>query len=64
MEKLVVSANVARQMLSTSPNTMQMLINTGEVKAFKEGRSWKVSVESLKEYVTKRVREDMERRGL
>lgn len=62
MEKLVVSLNEARKMLCTSPNTVQELIETGQIEAYKDGKRWKISIESLKKYVDGRARAERLRR--
>ena len=64
LDKITVSANVARKMLGTSPNRIQELLDGGEILAYKEGNRWHVLVESIKDYARRRAKtETQERTG-
>lgn len=63
MEKLIVSATEAAQILGTSPNSIQEALESGDLPAYKEGRNWKIPRTMLEQYVEERaVREAAERR--
>lgn len=62
MEKLIVSAHEARELLGTSTTEVARLLNTGEICAFKRGKKWCIPVEELKRYVIETARKDTERR--
>jgi|SRR5215475_7155202 len=50
-EPLVVSPKVARTMLNCSNTRIYELINAGEVESFLIGRSRKITIESIRQYV-------------
>jgi len=40
----------AASLLGASSQTIYKLINSGELKAFKTGRAWKISTQSVNDY--------------
>ena len=60
--KLVCTPSEAAEMLATSPNKVYELLETGEIKAYKQGTAWKIPVELLQEYVIKTAEEQTWRR--
>ena len=52
---LVVKPKVAWQMLSCSNTRGYELLNTGELVSFKDGKSRKITVASIKDYITRRT---------
>lgn len=63
MDVLVVSAAEAAKMLSIKAATLHEELETGRLKAYRDGRNWKIPVEALHEYVnTRATNETKERR--
>lgn len=62
MDKLVVSAREARDMLAVSNGEMSKLLHEGKVKAFRRGTKWCIPVEELKAFVMREAEADTERR--
>ncbi len=50
MNKTLYSVNEIAEILGLHPKTVQRFIREGKLKAHKIGRSWKVSIDDLKEY--------------
>jgi excisionase family DNA binding protein len=60
---LVVSPNQAMKALMVSRATLYGLINAGELESYTEGRSRRITVESINAYVKRRLAEEAKRRG-
>jgi excisionase family DNA binding protein len=60
---LVVSPNQAMKALLVSRATLYGLINAGELESYTEGRSRRITVESINAYVRRRLAEEAKRRG-
>jgi excisionase family DNA binding protein len=56
-EPLVVSPRRARRMLDCGNTRLYELIAARELESFKDGRSRKITVASIKAYITRRVEE-------
>ncbi len=52
---LVVKPAQARQLLNCSHKRLYQLLATGELLSFKDGRSRKVLVESIRQYIARRL---------
>lgn len=62
MERLVVSAAEAAQMLRLRDSRCTELLESGELPGFQEGRGWKVPIASLQKYVVDRAEREAEER--
>jgi excisionase family DNA binding protein len=60
---LVVSPNQAMKALMVSRATLYGLINGGELASYTEGRSRRITVESINAYVQRRLAQEAKRRG-
>ena len=49
-QTLLLHVSDAASLLGTSSQTIHKLIANGELKAFKAGRSWKISTQSVNDY--------------
>jgi excisionase family DNA binding protein len=49
----ILSVEEACEALRVGYNAMYELLNSGKVKAFKNGRVWRIPKVSLQEYITK-----------
>lgn len=49
----ILSVEEACEVLRVGYNAMYELLNSGKVKAFKNGRVWRIPKVSLQEYITK-----------
>lgn len=49
-QTLLLHVSEAASLLRTSSQTVYKLIANGELKAFKTGRAWKISMQSVIEY--------------
>ena len=49
----ILSVEEACEALRVGYNAMYELLNSGKVKAFKNGRVWRIPKASLQEYITK-----------
>jgi excisionase family DNA binding protein len=56
-EPLVVSPRRARRMLDCGNTRLYELIAARELESFKDGRSRKITVTSIKEYIARRIEE-------
>lgn len=52
---LAVSPRVARQMLGCGNTRLYQLLNAGEIESYCDGKSRKIVVASLREFVARRV---------
>lgn len=62
MEKMVVSANEAAELLNQSNEQTIEALNNGEIPAYKIGRNWKIPVDGLRTYVNKKAQHEMQKR--
>jgi hypothetical protein len=60
---LVVRPKVARRMLSCGQTRLYELIDAGELDSFLDGRSRKITVESIYRYIQRRLEEARCRAG-
>ena len=60
---LVASPNQAMKALLVSRSTLYSLINAGELESYTEGRSRRITVKSMGEYVERRLAAEAVRRG-
>ncbi len=60
---LVASPNQAMKALMVSRATLYALINSGELESYTEGRSRRITIESINAYVRRRLAEEAKRRG-
>jgi excisionase family DNA binding protein len=60
---LVASPNQAMKALMVSRSTLYSLINEGQLESYTEGRSRRITVESISAYVKRRLAEEAARRG-
>jgi excisionase family DNA binding protein len=49
-QAILMHVSDAGSILGCSSQTIYKLINTGELKAFKTGKAWKISAQSIKDY--------------
>ena len=64
MERLVVTPAEAAEMLATSPNKIYLLLESGELPAYRQGSYWKIPVATLSAYIVeKAINESEERRS-
>ncbi len=49
---ILMHVSDAGSILGCSSQTIYKLINTGEFKAFKTGKAWKISAQSIKDYTS------------
>lgn len=47
----ILSAEEAAEALRIRENAIYRLLNKGELKAFKNGRTWRIPTDALKEYI-------------
>ena len=47
----LISLNELSEMLAIGRNMAYRLLNSGEIKAFKCGRSWKIPIEAVTQYI-------------
>ena len=60
---LVVRPKGARRMLNCSQTRLYELIGAGELDSFLDGRSRKITVESIFRYIRRRLKESQSGRG-
>lgn len=54
--KEILTREEVMEILKIGRSTFYKLLQTGELKGFKEGNRYKVPVDSIEEYVDKRIR--------
>lgn len=54
--KEILTREEVMEILKIGKSTFYKLLQTGELKVFKEGNRYKVPVESIEEYVDKRMK--------
>lgn len=52
----VLSAEEASEALRVRENAIYRLLNEGKLKAFKNGRTWRIPKDALKEYIKEQAR--------
>ena len=52
----VLSAEEAAEALRVRENAIYRLLNEGKLKAFKNGRTWRIPKDALKEYIKEQAR--------
>lgn len=52
----VLSAEEAAEALRVRENAIYRLLNEGKLKAFKNGRAWRIPKDALKEYIKEQAR--------
>ncbi|MEG1036588.1 MAG: helix-turn-helix domain-containing protein [Anaerovoracaceae bacterium] len=62
--KIVISACEAAERLATTPNKILVLLKSGDIPAYKEGKNWKVPVRALEEWAVNRAIEEAKGRKL
>jgi hypothetical protein len=60
-ERLVVSPRRARQLLDTGNTRLYELLSAGELDSFLEGRSRKITVESIHRFIDRRLADERRR---
>ena len=60
---LVVSPNQAMRPIQVSRKKLYELINTGELESYTEGKSRRITVKSINEYIERRLAAEVARRG-
>lgn len=54
-QQLLMHVSDAGSILGCSSQTIYKLINNDELKAFKTGRAWKISAQSVKDYASAKL---------
>ncbi len=52
----ILSAEEAAEALRVRENAIYRLLNEGKLKAFKNGRTWRIPKDALKEYIKEQAR--------
>lgn len=60
---LVASPNQAMRVIQVSRKKLYELINTGELESYTEGKSRRITVRSINEYIERRLAAEAVRRG-
>ena len=60
---LVASPNQAMRAIQVSRKKLYELINTGELKSYTEGKSRRITVKSINDYIERRLAAEALRRG-
>lgn len=60
---LVASPNQAMRAIQVSRKKLYELINAGELESYTEGKSRRITVKSINEYIERRLAEEAARRG-
>jgi excisionase family DNA binding protein len=60
---LVASPNQAMRAIQVSRKKLYELINTGELESYTEGKSRRITVKSIGEYIERRLAAEAVRRG-
>jgi excisionase family DNA binding protein len=55
IEPFIVKPRDARRLLSVGQTTLYELLKTGELESFLDGRSRKITVESIRRYIARRL---------
>jgi excisionase family DNA binding protein len=62
--RAAVSLRAAARMLTTRTDAVKRLIDSGDIAAFRDGRAWRVSTDSIRTYVATRAAEYVARAGM
>ena len=62
MNRIIVTATEAAQILGTRPNNIQALLEAGVIPAYKVGRNWKIPYTLLQKYAEDRAIEEAKER--
>ena len=62
-EAIVASPNQAMQAIQVSRKKLYELINNGELQSYTEGKSRRITVDSIHAYVKRRLEAEAARRG-
>jgi hypothetical protein len=57
-DRLVVSPRVARRLLDTGNTRLYELLAAGELDSYREGRSRKITIESIRRFVRRRLADE------
>ena len=60
---LVASPNQAMRAIQVSRKKLYELINTGELESYTEGKSRRITIKSINEYIERRLAAEAARRG-
>jgi excisionase family DNA binding protein len=60
---LVASPNQAMAMIQVSRKKLYELINTGELESYTEGKSRRITIKSINQYIARRLAAEAVRRG-
>jgi excisionase family DNA binding protein len=60
---LVASPNQAMRAIQVSRRKLYELINTGELESYTEGKSRRITVKSINDYIERRLAAEVVRRG-
>ena len=60
---LVASPNQVMRAIQVSRKKLYELINTGELESYTEGKSRRITVKSINEYIDRRLAAEVVRRG-
>ena len=60
---LVASPNQAMRAIQVSRKKLYELINTGELESYTEGKSRRITVKSINDYIERRLEAEAVRRG-
>jgi Helix-turn-helix domain len=55
IEPFIVKPRDARRLLSVGQTTLYQLLKTGELESFLDGRSRKITVDSIRRYIARRL---------
>lgn len=56
MDKKLLTPSEARKLLGLQTATVYMLLETGEIPAFKRGNRWKIPMESIDEWISSQTK--------
>jgi hypothetical protein len=62
-DRLVVSPRVARRLLDTGNTRLYELLAAGELESYREGRSRKITMESIRRLVRRRLADEQSAPG-
>ncbi len=57
IEKRVLHVSDVASLLGCSSQVVYKLIDTGELKAYKAGRAWKIDAQSVLDYIAARLKD-------
>jgi hypothetical protein len=62
-DRLVVSPRIARRLLDTGNTRLYELLTAGELDSYREGRSRKITMESIRRLVRRRLEDEQRAAG-